>query len=302
MTKGEQIFQQTMAFSRWQPAAWLRISGEDAGSFLQGQFSNDLRGLESDAAVYGLWLNHKGRVLADSFILRGAGHSEFWVGSYESSSLVIRERLEAYVIADDVVIEDQTEAWSAIALIGPRARERATVLKESLAGAFVFRGRRMKDESWECVFPAAEVERLAALLTDSAECSAAELERWRIDAGVPAVPRDIGPADLPNEGGLEADAISYTKGCYLGQEVMARLKSMGQVRRRLMRVTGRGAAPALPAPLYQGERKIGELRSAVDAAEGFVGLALMTLLNLAADAPLGLAPGAETVILAEHRP
>ncbi len=74
-----------------------------------------------------------------------------------------------------------------------------------------------------------------------------DMELMRIQADIAAVPRDIGPDDLPNEGGLEKIAISYTKGCYLGQEVMARLKSMGQVRRQLLRVTGTGAPPAVPA-------------------------------------------------------
>ena len=62
----------------WRPTAWLRVSGDDAASFLQGQFTNDLRALVPGKGVYGLWLNHKGRVLADSFVLQGAG-GEFWV-------------------------------------------------------------------------------------------------------------------------------------------------------------------------------------------------------------------------------
>src|SRR5471030_3245677 len=66
----------------WRPAAWLRVSGPDAGVFLQGQFTNDLGALKTSPAVYGLWLNQKGRVLADSFVLRGNTTEEFWVGSY----------------------------------------------------------------------------------------------------------------------------------------------------------------------------------------------------------------------------
>jgi hypothetical protein len=120
------------------------------------------------------------------------------------------------------------------------------------------------------------------------ELSPEEVARRRIEAGIPAVPVDLGPGDLPNEGGLEADAISYTKGCYLGQEVMARLKSMGQVRRRLVRVAiVAKKIPPLPAPLFLGERQVGELRSvAPDAAGGFVGLAMVSLLHVKADARL----------------
>src|SRR5690606_5418111 len=107
----------------------------------------------------------------------------------------------------------------------------------------------------------------------------AELERVRIQAGVPAVPRDLGIGDLPAEGGLDEEAISFTKGCYLGQEVMARLRSMGRVRRRLMRVSSpQGACPAVPADVYHGDRRIGEVRSAVALpAGGWVGLAMLSL-------------------------
>ena len=101
-------------------------------------------------------------------------------------------------------------------------------------------------------------------------------------AGIPSVPGDIGPADLPNEGGLEADAISYSKGCYLGQEVMARIKSLGRVRRTLVRVTGTVAPPAVPAGLWQGERREGELRSAAPTPGGFDGLALVSVTSAAA--------------------
>jgi folate-binding Fe-S cluster repair protein YgfZ len=102
----------------------------------------------------------------------------------------------------------------------------------------------------------------------------------------------VGPGDLPNEAGLEAEAISYTKGCYLGQEVMARLKSMGQVRRRLVRVGGAGESiPALPVPLFGGGRAVGELRSAVrDGAGGWSGLAMLSRLQVAAGAELAWTP------------
>src|SRR3954464_5276449 len=93
---------------RWQPACWLRVTGDDAANFLQGQFTNDLRALPKRGAVYGLWLSIKGKVLADSFVLSGVNPGEFWIGSYYSAAKIIRERLEAYVIADDVTIEDAT--------------------------------------------------------------------------------------------------------------------------------------------------------------------------------------------------
>jgi folate-binding protein YgfZ len=165
-----------------------------------------------------------------------------------------------------------------------------------------FSGWRAKDENWTWIFPTAERDRVRAQLAEWREIDTAELERRRIAAGIPAVSADIGPADLPGEGGLEAVAISYTKGCYLGQEVMARLKSMGQVRRRLRRVRGPGGVPKVPLPLWQEGRQVGELRSVVATADGFAGMAMLSLINLRAELPLALevAGSAEITLLPEE--
>ena len=273
------------AFFAWQPAAWLRVSGEDAASFLQGQFTQDLRSLSARGAVYGLWLTVKGKVLADSFVLPGSAGNEFWVGSYFSSAAVITERLAAFVIADDVTIDDQTAEWGGLSLLGGDVRAGAPA-----EDAFVFPGRRDRTGGVEWVFRKSAGEPANAK-NGRVPIDVDEIVRRRIAAGIPAVPVDAGPADLPNEAGLEADAISYTKGCYLGQEVMARLKSMGQVRRRLVRVRGDGAtAPAAPAPVFVETRQVGELRSAApDGAGGWIGLAMVSRLHVKADSPLALA-------------
>src|SRR5882672_6295726 len=131
-----------LAVHTWRPAAWLRVSGADAAGFLQGQFTNDLNNLAGGEAAYGLWLNAKGKVLADSFVGHDAVASEFWVGSYFSESTVIRERLEAYVIADDVVIEDVTKEWTGVSLLGNGANQ---LLAELRGFGRVFLGRRGRD-------------------------------------------------------------------------------------------------------------------------------------------------------------
>lgn len=263
------------AFHRWQPAAWLRVAGPDAAIFLQGQFTNELRGLEPGRAVYGLWLTVKGKVLADSFVLRGRGE-EFWVGSYFSAAATIRERLEAFIIADDVAIDDETARWTGVSVVGREAGA------ADLGEALIFPGRRARGENIEIVFPASGEAAVQAAWAGLPELGAEEFARLRIEEGIPAVPADAGPGDLPNEAGLEDEAISYTKGCYLGQEVMARLKSMGQVRRKLLRVRGEGAIPLrLPAPLFVGGKQVGELRSAVaEGASGFIGFAMLSLLQV----------------------
>ena len=268
-------------FFRWQLAAWLRVTGDDAETFLQGQFTNDLRGLTRDRGVYGLWLNHKGRVIADSFLLRVSG-AEFWVGSYFCAAQIIRERLEAFIIADDVLVEDFTSEWSAVTLFGPESE----FASENLANGYFFEGRRGHAPHREYVAPTVAFPAVVSEGAGGREWNAEEIGRLRIQSGIPAVPADIGSTELPNEGGLESDAISFTKGCYLGQEVMARLKSMGQVRRRLVRLRGSGEPPAPGAALHQAGRRIGEMKTAVRAGDGFIGFGLMTLLGLRVEEPV----------------
>jgi folate-binding protein YgfZ len=288
-------FSTSPAIFRWKPAAWLRVTGEDAANFLQGQFTNELRGVPAGGAVYGLWLTLKGKVLADSFVVRGGaaaggGAEEFWVGSYFSPAAVIKERLEAYVIADDVVIEDLTMEWAGVSAWGGSV--------EAGAGDVVFPGRRSREACVEWMFPGVRANDVSAALVGRVELDAEEMERRRIAAAVPAVPADIGPGDLPGEGGLESIAISYTKGCYLGQEVMARLKAMGQVRRRLVRVVGSGVLPeTLPAGLFSGDKRVGEVRSAVRAgAEGWSGLAIISLMQAAGGGSYALAVATEPTV------
>lgn len=225
-----------------------------------------------------------------------------WVVSFSGDASVIRERLEAYIIADDVTVTDVTTEWQGIVIGGCGAE--AWLAQNAgdvplagefirAGGGFVFRGRRSDAATFEWLFPAGATvpERLP-------ELSAEKLEQERVTAGIPKVPQDIGPGDLPNEGGLDAVAISYTKGCYLGQEVMARLKAMGTVRRRLVRVRASGReVPATPTALLQGEKRVGELRSAVaDGTGGFIGLAMITKLGLDPEALLAPEPGGEGFI------
>ncbi len=288
-------------FYSWRPAAWLRVAGGDALNYLQGQFTNDLRELGPDGA-YGLWLNAKGKVVADSFVLPApavGGAPSFWVGSYFSPAAAVRARLESCIVADEVEIEDGTADWAGVTVFG--AVDRAA-LRSTVPGSLAFPGRRDGSVHHEWVIPVAAQSEVQARLAGLPALSEADVHLRRIRAGIAAVPADIGEADLPNEGGLEDVAISYTKGCYLGQEVMARLKTMGQVRRRLVCVTGSGPVPALPATVHAGERAVGELRSAVAVGAGYEGLALLTLLHLPADGRLSLAPGAPATLQCPDRP
>jgi len=296
-----------MLVNSYQPAAFLKVTGDDAEAFLQGQFTNELRHPKDvDASVYGLWLNQKGKVLADSYVLKRK-NKEFAIVSVTSSATVIRARLEEYIVADDVTLADETARVHALAVSGKRCGE---LIRECLGvvpptGRFlqhdeliIFSGRRSRDENYELIGPEALIKnaKQKLLALGGHEADADEMESMRISAGIPSIPQDIGPGDLPNEGGLEDEAISFTKGCYLGQEVMARLKNMGQIRRRLHIIEGLGATLVASDPLYQGERQVGQVHSVANNKDKFVALAMLSLVNLEPGSGLSVAPNAAPTV------
>ncbi|MDP2139077.1 MAG: folate-binding protein, partial [Candidatus Didemnitutus sp.] len=225
----------------------------------------------------------------------------------------VRSRLEDYLIADEVEVIEETARWVAIGVFGLGSGRLLTGLGVGVSGrageffrsgdGFVFPGRFSRDENFWLLMPRADVAAWQTQLSGAgaSRVEFAAAERERIQHGIPSVPEDIGSSDLPNEGGLEVDAISYTKGCYLGQEVMSRLKNLGQVRRRLHVVRGKGSLPAPRAALYQGEKQIGEIRSVAPESDGFVALAMLSLVNLDRRAAMSLASNqSPSVSLVDH--
>lgn len=283
------------------PSAVLRVFGPDSNTFLQGQFSNDLAA-PPPAVRYGLWLDHRGKVHADSLVLRLA-EKEFLAVSYFTDAEVLRAHLERSLVADEVEIADETERWRLVPMAGASLRllhlrppaESAWVSDQE---AYLFAGRRGAGRDIELLLPQSLNGAWSGRLRDAGieVPGMDDLERERILAGIPAVPMDVGTGDLPAEGGLDRVAISYAKGCFLGQEVMARLKNLGQVRRSLCVVHGAGDAPAAQAPLFQAEKRVGEMRSSTRTDGGFVGFAMLSLVTFDPAAGLALDPEGPVVI------
>ncbi len=230
--------------------AVVRVTGEDAAAFLQGQCSADLRHV---ALTDALWLNRKGRVLAHTVIAKQAYGSFLLLCPHLPAADLIAV-VTANVIADDVVATDESSAWQR--LVGWGA-------EPAIPGAKVFATKRFGVAAWDILAPIG-----VAVTGESA--SLGGLDTLRIAAGVPAVPADCGAGEFPQECGLDA-WVSYTKGCYLGQEVMARIQSMGSLRRILRRVSG-------PVSVGQ-ELKTpeGKVAGTVRSASGEAGLALVSV-------------------------
>jgi folate-binding protein YgfZ len=228
----------------------VRVTGEDAAAFLQGQCTADLRNVVLTDA---LWLNRKGRVLAHTVIVKETDGS-FLLLCPHLPAAELMTIVTANVIADDVLATDESAAWQKWIAWG---------VEPSVAGAKVWATKRYGVAAWDVLTP-------VGVPLPGLPAPFAELDAERVAAGVPAVSADCGANEFPQECGLEA-WVSYTKGCYLGQEVMARIQSMGSLRRILRRVTG-------PVSVGQELRTTeGKVVGTVRSAAGQMGLALVSV-------------------------
>ena len=268
------------------PASHLKVTDDDAADFLQSQFSNDLRPFDAGNCTYGLWLDVKGRVIADSMVLCEE-RNHFLVLSEHSPASTITRKLENHIIADDVIIESMPPG-AAIALVGDRLEDILDSISYQAPAngsftrvddVYLFPGRRSLKPSFELWSGvASKIENLMARLTELGVefVSIEKIQFMRMAAGVPLIPDEIGPADLPGEGAMVGSSVSLTKGCYLGQEVVARMHNVGRAQRALFRMTGSGIAPGCPLPLYDSKSKnVGELRSAYASENNWTGVALL---------------------------
>lgn len=281
-------------FHIFKPGCVIEAKGPDTLGFLQGQFSNDLSKAADGGAVYGLWLDRKGKILADSFALRRTDES-FLLASYASGEELVMGRLSDYLIMDEVELAGASGRYVGRALFGEAiaaARERLGIALPEKdgwrdeAGLIVFWGRRGSEECLEILFDVAcfgegaLAEFDATLEAEGAQRVGDEaMLALSVRSGVPRIGREFGGSDLPQELGLDRDAVSFRKGCYLGQEVMARLQSMGRARKTLRRVEilGTEALLSIPADLLdENGKRQGALRAVVYSDDGGEGLAVIS--------------------------
>lgn len=226
------------------PRAIWKLTGPDRTRFLNGQTTQDIITLRPGHAVHAAVTNAKGKLDADIWVTHR--QDALWLDAPIELRDSLTARLERYLIADDATLEDVTGAWTILHLLQPPPPDN----KEAVASARFFLPGH---DIW---LPA---EELAPLPLTSAEF----VETLRVAQGVPAWGRDIGPDLLAPEAAFDRDAISYRKGCYIGQEVIARIKSIGRVNKCLTSLrSARGPLPTLPAPIEYEGKIAGHLTSA----------------------------------------
>ena len=266
----------------------VSVDGPEAGPFLQGLISNDIERVTDARGIYAALLTPQGKFLHDFFVLRrGAGYLLDCEGQRTGD---LGRRLMAYRLRADVGLADATEDFRVIALFGGDGGDSAFDLPAGEGGATPCAGGTlMRDPRGRALGLRAVLPVGAGLgfleQAGYARGSQADYERHRIAMGAPDGSRDmeVGRATLMECGFEALNGVDFEKGCYVGQELTARTKHRGLVRRRLARVALEGPLPPAGTPIVAGEREVGEIRSGLGAAA----LAVLRLERIAAATEAG---------------
>lgn len=262
------------------------LTGADRVRFLHGQVTNDVKRLRMGEGVYSALTTAKGKMQSDLniFCLQEELLLDFEPGLTSS----VTGRLEKYIVADDVQVVDVAPHYGLLSVQGPQAEAaiRAlglfgdlplqplglTKLSDAVLGElYLMNHARLGAAGYDVFVPSAALETVADKVlaavqaTGGRACGWDAMEIARIEAGLPRFGADMDESNLASECGIEARAISYHKGCYIGQEVLNRIHSIGHVNRELRALRLVGDVKALPAPgdkLYYRDKEAGQVTSA----------------------------------------
>jgi folate-binding protein YgfZ len=264
----------------------LALTGGDAKSFLAGQVTNDIEGLTGGAGCYAAFLTHKGKMLGDLRVLAvDEPAPELLLDTERPTLQALFDMIRRFKIGYDVELHKRTLQRGLLSLVGPGAR--AVAGAEDLpaeehahrAGSIGDRPVRLvaTDVGVDVLCDADDTEavRGALLHAGATPVSEAAAEIVRVERGRPRYGAELDDATIPQEAGLNERAVSFTKGCYVGQETVARLFYRGKPNRHLRGLRLSEPAPA-GAELRLGERVVGHLASSlVSPLHGPIALALV---------------------------
>jgi tRNA-modifying protein YgfZ len=263
--------------------AALIVRGPDATEYLQGQLTNDVEALAPGQGSYAALLDRKGHLQSDMRILH-LKNGDIWLDLEPGPAPAVLKHLRTYSIGRDVEVEDVTDQWAITSLIGPRAGELAGF--EGLGPEHAQRFREWDgtevlavatDVGIDLITRGEQAESLASQLeaAGAAEVSEAAAEILRVESGRPRFGHDMGPESMPAEAGITERAVDFEKGCYIGQEPVARLHYRGKPNRTLRGL--RLSEPVEPgSPLMLGEREVGKVGTAcLSPAHGPIALAIV---------------------------
>lgn len=277
-----QVIREGAAIGPLSPRAQLAVAGADRAAYLQGLLTNDIPALTPGTGCYAAWLTPQGRMLTDMHVLESG--SLILLDLPAQTAAATFERLEQFIFSEDVTVSPLTDSLAAVWLHGPGAAgaiEGALKAAPGLGDWPQYRHDRMEADGAAvsvvridqlgvpgfCLYVdrAQEAQLLSALRAHGArDVDPAAIEAARIEAGYPLYGVDMNETTIPLEAGVEERAISFTKGCYVGQEIIIRVlhRGGGRVARKLVGLRIDGAVPPVGAALFGGGKEIGQVTSA----------------------------------------
>ncbi|MGH9699025.1 MAG: YgfZ/GcvT domain-containing protein [Candidatus Acidiferrales bacterium] len=275
--------------------ATFSLTGHDRVRYLNAVVSNDVKTLEEGRGVPALLLNPQGRILAELEIYARA--ERLLLRTHAAVRERTRETLEKYIIMDDAELTDATDETASMGIEGPRAAEiileTSGVKLEDLPEMSV---RDVKVENIACqvvrhsglgmpgaewIAPRAQIAALWKIIRGRVEAKGgrtagmAALESLRLEAGIPFFPADFNDTVIPHEAGVEATHISFSKGCYTGQEIVERVRSRGHVNRRRVKLQfSTREAPAFATRLTAAGQEVGMVTSAAFSPQAGVAIGM----------------------------
>lgn len=254
----------------------LRLTGKDPLGMLNAVLTNEVPA-EGGGGAYAFLLNPKGRIQTDLRALKSG--DDILIVTEPEGADAAREILGRYAPFSRVKLEDISSSWSILGLYGPTAREALSVLSltehetfgielggETLLAAGVAR----PVEGYDLIGPSGSLLAAREILLESGAVSAdlTAYERVRVELGVPRFGADISPDNFPGETGALERAVDFQKGCYPGQETVARMHYRGHPNKTLHRLTFEGAPPVPGAEITQNGRQVGVVTSVAPTRPG----------------------------------
>jgi folate-binding protein YgfZ len=254
----------------------IALAGGDRVRWLNGMVTNNLRDLAAGRGVYAFLLNPQGHILGD---LYAYNHGDsILIDSDHSQSEKLLATFDHYIIMDDVEVANVSDKLAAIGITGPMAREVLRAVGFEISNleplqfidvtwqnvpVTVVRGDNPSVESFELWLAPDQVTPLFDELTKAGATlvGTTALELLRIAAGIPRYGQDIRERDLPQETEQQR-ALHFSKGCYIGQEIVERIRSRGNVHRKFTGFEVQGALPAVGTKIQVDGRDVGEITSA----------------------------------------
>jgi folate-binding protein YgfZ len=262
----------------------LCVLGADRRIFLNGQVTNNVRDLQTGEGCYAALVTAKGKMESDLYVY--GLENELLLDFEPGLSAAVQARLSKYIIAEDAQVAEAAPHYGLLSAQGPRAAAilqslglavprtalgAARMDEAALGEIYLVNQPRIGTAGFDLFVPVATLPLAAEKLLTAARAAGGRYAGWsalemaRIEAGIPRFGADMDNTNFPAEAGLDSRAVSYSKGCYIGQEVIARIRTYGRVARILrgLRLPDNLAAlPVRGGKLFQGEKEVGHITSA----------------------------------------